>query len=152
MTNQRYWKKIKTNTSPFPDFDLPTKKVDFGNSARRVTAIVYEIKYHPDHSTLLTVLLRGESVLDKTPPSDSTIHFIPYGLINVSDANTVKHQLIQKHQFIHNTTIIPIHSIDDYTMYYALKKLEHFLSDTNIEPTYLSFKSGKWLVLTTKSK
>ena len=128
------------NQITFPDFDLSTKKVGFGNSPHHVTTIAYEVKCHPDHSALLRVLLTRTSVLDKTPPSDSTIHFIPYGIINVSDSNTVKHQIIQQNQFIHNTTIIPIHNIDENTMYSGLKdKLENLPSVTNIERTYLSY-------------
>ena len=137
----------------FPAFDLWTKKVDFGNSPHRVTTIAYEVKCHPDHSALLKVLITRASILDKTLPSDSTIHFIPYGLINVSDSNTVKHQNIQQNYFIHNTTIIPIHNIDKYTMYSGLKeKLENLSSITNIEKISLSSTSGKWLVITSKPK
>ena len=110
------------------------KKVDFGNSPHRVTIIACEIKCRPNHSALLKVLLTRVFVLVKTPPSDSTIHFILYGLINVSDSNTVKHQIIQQNQFIHNITIIPIHNIDEETIYSGLKeKLEILLSVTNIE-------------------
>ena len=141
------------NQIAFPAFDLPTKKIDFGNSPHRVTTIVYEIKCHPDHSALLKVLLIRASVLDKNPPSDSTIHFIPYGLINVSDSNTVKYQIIQQNQFIHNNTIILIHNIDEDTMYSRLKeKLENIPSVTNIEQIYISSTSGKWLVITTQKK
>ena len=137
----------------FPAFDLSTKKVGFGNYPHRVTTITYEVKCHPDHSALLKVLLTRGSVLDKNPPSDSTIHFIPYGLINVSDSNTVKHQIIQKNQFIHHTTIIPIHNIDEDTMYSGLKdKIENLPSVTNIEKVYLSSTSEKWLVITTKKQ
>ena len=165
VTTNTASKKRSTNGQPkvpeedinnhitFPAFDLSTTKVGFGNSPHRVTTIAYERKYHPDHSTLLKVLLTRASVLDKTPPSDSTVHFIPYELINVSDSNIVKHQLIQHNQFIHNTIIIPIHNIDEATMYSGLKEqLINLTSVTNIEKTYLSSISGKWLVLTTKSK
>ena len=141
------------NQISFPAFDLSTKIVGFGNSLRRVTTIVYEVKYHFDHSALLKVLLTRASVLDKNPPSDSTIHFIPYGLINISDSNTVKDQIIQQNQIIHNATIIPIHNIDEDTRYFGLKyKLENIPSITNIEKTYLSSTSGKWLVITTKKQ
>ena len=52
----------------------------------------------------------------------------------MSDSNTVKHQIIQQNQFIHNITIIPIHNIDEETIYSGLKeKLEILLSVTNIE-------------------
>ena len=115
----------------FLAFDLSTKKVGFGNSPDRVTTIAYEIKCHPNHSALLKVLLTRASILDKNP---QTIHFILYGLINVSDSNTVKHQIIQQNQFIHNTTIMPIHNIDEDTMYSGFKEnLENIPSVTNIE-------------------
>ena len=78
----------------FPAFDLSTKKVGFGNSSHRVKTIAYEVKCHPDHIALLNVFLTRVSILYKTPSSDSTIHFIPYGLINISDSNTIKHQII----------------------------------------------------------
>ena len=137
----------------FPAFDLSIKKVGLGNSPHRVTTIAYEVKWYLNHSALLKVLLTRASVLDKTPPSDSTIHFISYGLINVSHSNTVKHQIIQQNQFIYNTTIIPINNIDEDVMYSGLKeKLENLPSVTNIEKKYLSSTSGKWLVITTKQK
>ena len=121
VTRRRY-----QQPNHFSSFRYINKKVGFGNSPQRVTTIVYEVKYHPDYSDLLIVLLTRASVLDKTPPSDSTIHFIPYGLINASDSNTAKHQIIQQNQFIHNTPIIPIHNIDEDTMYSGLKnKLEN---------------------------
>ena len=141
------------NQITFPAFDLSTTKVGLGNSPHRVTTIIYEVKCHPDHSALLKVLLTRASVLEKTPPSDSTIHFIPYGLIKCSDSNTVKNQIIQQDQFIHNTTTIPINNIEEDTMYLGLKdKLEHLPSIINIEKIYLSSTSGKWLVITTKKQ
>ena len=141
------------NQITFPAFRYINKTFDFDNSPHRVTTIAYEVKCHPDHGALLKVLLTWSSVLDKTPLSDSTIHFIPYWLINVSDSNTVKHQIIEQNQFNHNTTIIPIHNIDENTMYSGLKeKLENLPSVTNIEQTYLSSTLVKWLVITTKKQ
>ena len=122
------------NHITLPDFDISTTKIGFGTSPHRVITIVYEVKYHADHSALLQVLLTRASILDNTLPSDSTTHFIPYGLINVSDSNTVQHQIIQNHQTIYNTTIIPIHNIDEDTMYSSLQeKLDNFQSVTNIK-------------------
>ena len=127
------------NQITFQAFDLST--LGFGNSPHRVTTIAYEVKYQPNRSALLKVLLVQASVLDNTPPFDSIIHFTPYGLINGTDSNTVKHQIIQRNQFIHNTSIIPIHNIDEDTMYSDLKdNLENLPSVTNIEKTYLSSK------------
>ena len=153
MVNQRCQKKISTTKSLFQISIYQQKNFGFGNSPHHVTTIAYEVKYHPDKSALLKELLVRASVLDNTPPFDSIIHFIPYGLINVSDSNTVKHQIIQRNQFIHNTSIIPIHNVDVDTMYSDLKdKLENLPSVTNIKKTYLSSKSEKCLVITTKKQ
>ena len=76
-----------------PDFDLSTKRIGFGNGSNRVTTIAYEIKCHPTHSTLLKSLLIKSSVLDPLQPSNSNIHFIPHGLIQSTDATTVKTQI-----------------------------------------------------------
>ena len=74
VTTNTASKKRSTNGQPkvpeedinnyitFPAFDLSTTKVGFGNSPHRVTTIAYERKYHPDHSTLLKVLLTRASV------------------------------------------------------------------------------------------
>ena len=64
-----------------PVFDLSTKRIGFGNGTNRVTTVVYEVKCHPAHSTILKSLLIKASALDPLPPSDTNIYFIPHGLI-----------------------------------------------------------------------
>ena len=61
----------------FPVYDLPTKIIEFGNGAGRVTTVTYEIKCHSDNFTLLKNLLIKLLVLDPIPPSNSNIHFTP---------------------------------------------------------------------------
>ena len=78
-----------------PAFYLSTKRVGFGNENARVTTVAYEIRCHPDHATLLKSTLIQASVLDPVSPSDNHIHFIPYGLLQTTDANTVKNQITQ---------------------------------------------------------
>ena len=67
------------------------KKVGFGNSPYCVTPIVYEVKYHSNYGTLLKVFLTRTFIFGTTSSSNSDIPFIPYGFINVSNFNTVKH-------------------------------------------------------------
>ena len=76
-------------TIVFPAFDLSTERVGFGNGTARVTTVVYKIRHHPVHDTLLKSILIQASVLDPVFPSDNHIHFIPYSLLQTSDAATV---------------------------------------------------------------
>ena len=81
----RQLKEAETNKHHiiFPAFDLFTKRIGFGNGSNRVTTVVYEVKCHPDHSTVLKLLFIKSSALDPLPPSDTNIHFIPHGLSNL---------------------------------------------------------------------
>ena len=78
-----------------PEFDLSTRIIGFGNGSNRVTAVAYEVKYHPAHSTLLKSLLIKSSVIYPLPPTDTNIHFIPHGLIQATDVTTVTNQITQ---------------------------------------------------------
>ena len=87
------------NSITFPAFDLSTKRIGFGKGTNRVTTVAYEVKCHLSHSTILKSFLIKASVLDPLPPSDKNIHFIPHGLIQSTDATTVKNQLTQQNRF-----------------------------------------------------
>ena len=108
-------------TSVSPAFDLSTKRVEFGNGNARVTTVAYEIRCHPAHATLLKSILIQASVLGPIAPSDNHIHFIPYRLLQITDANTVKNQIIQQNSFLANTRIVPILNITPETMQSGLK-------------------------------
>ena len=128
----------------FPAFDLSTKIIGFDNGFNRVTTIAYEIKCHPVHSTLLKCLLIKLSVLDPIHPFDSNIHFIPHGLIQFTDATTVKTQITQQNHFLTQTGIVPIFSIPETTMNLGIKnRLLDIPSVIGFEPTYLTKSSGK---------
>lgn len=71
-------------------FDLFTKIIGLGNGSNRVTTIAYEIIYHLVYSTLLKSLVIKSLVLDHIPPSDSSVHFISYGLTQSRDTITDK--------------------------------------------------------------
>ena len=140
-------------TIVFPAFDLSTKRVGFGNGNSRVTTVAYEIRCHPAHATLLKSILIQASVLDPIAPSDNHIHFIPYGLLQTTDANTVKNQIIQQNRFLANTGIVPILNISPAIMQSGLKdRLLALTSVIGLEPTYLTTKSGKWLVIVKKAR
>ena len=80
-------------------FDLFVKRVGFGNGNSRVTTIASKIRCHLDHATLLKLILIQVSVLDPVSPSDNHIHFILYGLLQTTDATTVKNQISQQNHF-----------------------------------------------------
>ena len=118
--------------------------MEFGNRNARVTTVAYEIRCHPAHATLLKSILIQASVLDHIAPSDNHIHFIPYGLLQTTDANTVKNQIIQQDCFLVYTGIVPILNITPEIMQSGLK--DCLLAITfviGLEPTYLTTKSGK---------
>ena len=144
------------NSITFPAFDLSTKRIGFGNGTHRVTTVAYEVKCHPKHSTILKSLLIKASVLDPLPPSDTNIHFIPHGLIQSTDATTVKNQLTQQNRFLSQTGIIPIFNITEDSMHGGTNGIKKRLLDIPsviaIEPTYLTETSGKWLILVKKSQ
>ena len=147
----------KNSTTPdktivFPAFDLSTKRVRFGNGNTRVTTVAYGIRCYPAHATLLKSILIQASTFDPIAPSDNHIHFIPYGLLQTTDTNTVKNQIIQQNRFLANTGIVPILNITPETMQSGLKdRLLAITSVISLEPTYLTAKSGKWLVIVNKS-
>ena len=145
-----------TNSITFPAFDLSTKRIGFGNGTNRVTTVAYEVKCHPNHSTILKSLLIKASVLDPLPPSDTNIHFIPHGLIQSTDATTVKNQFTQQNRFLAQTGIIPIFNITDESMNGGTNGIKTRLlaipSVIGIEPTYLTDTTGKWLILVKKSQ
>ena len=101
---------------------------------------------------LKSILIQG-SILDPVLPSDNHIHFIPYGLLQSTDATTGKNQITQQNRFLIQTSIVLILNITTDTMNSGLK--EHLLAITpviGLEPTYLTAKSGKWLVIIKKAK
>ena len=75
------------------------------------------------------------------PPSDNHIHFIPYGLLQPTEANTVKNQTTHQNRFLAQTGIVPIFNITPETMQSGLKDsvLER-ISVIGFEPTYLTTK------------
>ena len=132
----------------FPAFDLSTKRIGFGNGTKRVITVAYEVKCHPTHSTILKSLLIKASVLDPLPPSDTNIHFIPRGLIQSTDATTVKNQLTPQNRFLAQTGIIPIFNINEESTNGGTNngiktRLLAISSVIGIEPTYLTETSEK---------
>ena len=129
------------------------KRIGFDNGSNIVTTIAYEIKCHPAYYILLKSLLNKSSVLDPIQPSDSNIHFIPYGLIQSTDATTVKKQITQQNHILAQTGIVPIFNIRETTMNSGIKtRLFDIPSVIELEPIYFTKSSGKWEVVVTKAQ
>ena len=112
-----------------------------------------KIRCHPDHTTLLKSILNQASVLDPVSSFDNHIHLIPHGLLQTKDATPVKNQITQHNRFLAQTSIVPILNIAPETMNSGLKdRLLVIISVIGFEPTYLTTKSGKWLVIVKKSQ
>ena len=135
----------------FPAFDLSTKNVGFRNDNGRVTTVTYENRCHPTHATLLKSILIQVYVLDPVSSSDNHIHFIPYDLLQTTDATTANNQITQQNCFLAQTGIVPIPNITLDTMNSGLKyRLLAITSVIGLEPTYLTAKSGKLLIIVKK--
>ena len=121
------------------------------NGTTRVTTVTYEIRCHPAHATLLKSIFIQASVLDPVPLSDNHIHFIPYGLLKITDTTSVTNQITQQNRFLAQTGIVPILNITLDTMNSGLKeRLLTITSVIGLEPTYLTAKSGKLLIIVKK--
>ena len=77
------------------------------------------LTYLPNVWVLKSILIQ-ESVIDFIPPYDKYIHFIPYGLLQTTDATTVK-IITQQNRFLAQTGIVPILNITLDTMKSGLK-------------------------------
>lgn len=69
------WKEIV-----FFSFNLNMRSIFFGNSDKRIFTIAFEIRYHPDNSVVLKIIMSRISFNDK-PSSDNHIYLDPYILI-----------------------------------------------------------------------
>ena len=67
------WKEIFV-----PAFDLHMRRISFGNDDKRISTIAFEVRCHPDNSSILKTILSHISSDDKTPSSEETIYFVPY--------------------------------------------------------------------------
>ena len=59
----------KWNKIFFPAFDLHMRTISFGNGGKRISTIVFGVKYHPHNSSILKTFLSRTSSDDKNPSS-----------------------------------------------------------------------------------
>ena len=123
------WKEIV-----FPAFDL---HIRFRKGDKRISTIAFEVRCHPDNASILKTLLSRISSDDKTPSSEETVHFAPYGLIQYSSPECYRHQIIMNNNFLHKVAIIIIFNIDSEIMHSELlPSLKHDTRFKGIERTH----------------
>ena len=88
------WKDIV-----FPTFDLHMRKISFDNCDKRISTIAFEVRCHPNNCTNLKTILSRISSDDKATPSDKTVDFVPYRLVQYSSPAFYRHQIIMHNNF-----------------------------------------------------
>ena len=92
------------------------RRISFGNGDKHISTIAFELRYHPDNASILKTILSHISSDDKTPSSEETVHFVPYGLIQYSSPEYYRHHIIMNNNFLHKVAIIIIFNIDSAIM------------------------------------
>ena len=124
----------------------------FGNGDKRISTIAFEVRCHPDNSTIFKTILSRISSDDKTPSSEEIIHFVPYGLIQYSLPECYLHQIIIHNNFLHKLAIIIIFNIDSESMYSELlPSLQKDPRFKGIKRTHFTDSDVKWIIITKKT-
>ena len=97
------WKEIV-----FPAYDLHMRRISFENGDKRISTIAFEVRCHPENASILKTIFSCISSDDKTPSSEETVHFVPYGLIQYSSPECYRHQIIMNNNFLHKVAIVII--------------------------------------------
>ena len=96
------------------------KRVGYGNGKRRMPTMAFEIKYHPDNSTILKRLLCRVSASDDELLNNDNIHFVAYDLPEYTSSELYRTQILKQNNFLHNISVIPIVNIDPDVIYNEL--------------------------------
>ena len=106
------WKEIV-----FSAFDLHMRRISFDNDDERISAIAFEVRCHPDNSSILNSILSRISSNDKIPPSEETVNIVSYGLIKYSSPECCRYKIIIHNNFLHKRAIIIIFNVDSDIVY-----------------------------------
>ena len=79
------------------------------------------------------------------------IKFIPYGLDNMTQNNTMREIIIQQNTFLDTVKIVPVFGITDNDKEQVQDILGQSKFFTGMEPTRKSASEGKYLLVTTQS-
>ena len=101
----------RQNEIIIPAFDIYHKTVDNGNGANRISTIVFDIRCNPEYSSLLKTLMAR---FLEDPNNEFT--FIPYGFLQMTNAETYRRQIIVQNNFIASMAIMPIYGVTKIAM------------------------------------
>ena len=96
----------RRNEILIPAFDIYHKTVGNGNGANRVSTIVFDIRCNPKDSSLLKTLMTRCS-----EDTNNEFTFIPYRLLQMTNAETYRRQIIFQNNFIASMAIILIYGV-----------------------------------------
>ena len=128
-------------------FDIHHKTVGNGNGANRISTTAFGIRYNPKCFSLLKTLM--SRYLEDTK---NEFTFIPYGLLQMTNTETYRRQIIFQNNFIASIAIISILWRDKNSNDKKVQKKHRQVAGiSGIEETHLTLDKGKWLVATNKS-
>ena len=137
----------RKNEIVIPALDIHHKTVGNGNGADRISTTAFDIRCNPKDSSLLKTLMARCS---EDPNNEFT--FIPYGLLQMTNTETYRRQIIFQNNFIASMAIIPIYGVTKLAMNDKVyDKLRQVAGISGIEETHLTLDKGKWLVVTNKA-
>ena len=87
--------KVSNSAVIIPAFDIHSKNIENGNGAGRITTNAYEFRCHPDNSNIFKALLARCS-----DNSNNAIHFIPFGLPQLTTIATYRHQIKLQNNYL----------------------------------------------------
>ena len=94
----------KQNEILIPVFDIHHKTVGNGNGSNRISMIAFDIHCNPKDSSIPKLLMARCS-----KDSNKDFTFIPYELLQMTNAETYRRQKIFQNNFIVSMAIIPIY-------------------------------------------
>ena len=141
------------NTIVLLAFNLSTKLVEFGNDNTWVTTVAYEIRFHLDHVTLLKININSSI---RVWPHIYFQHSYSLHSIRLTSNYRYRHRQNSNNltEPIPSSNLI-VHIINitkNITNSWLKERLLTLPSVIVLGPTYLTERSGKWLVVVKKSK
>ena len=137
----------RQNEILIPAFDIHHKTVGNGNGANRISTIAFDIRCNLKDSSLLKTLMTRCS-----EDTNNEFTLILYGLLQMTNAETYRRQIIFQNNFIALMAIIPIYGVTKIAMTDKVQeKLRQVAGISGIEETHLTLDKGKCLVVTNKA-
>ena len=137
----------RQNEILIPANDIHHKTVGNSNGANRISTTVFDIRCNPKDSSLLKT-----SMARCSEDTNNEFTFIPYGLLQMTNTETYRRNIIFQNNFIVSMAIIPICGVTKIAMPDKVQEtFRQVAGISGIEETHLTLDKGKWLVVTNKA-